>query len=104
MRGYRENQFVRDSGAAATLELMLKPFAAALYVVPFVDAGLARNHATSNVPVQTDALASAGVGLMWKPRADLGAELFVAQALKPVEMDGKALQDQGIHFAIQYRK
>jgi hemolysin activation/secretion protein len=102
VRGYRENQLVRDNGWALSLEghyplLTGDGARRQLYLVPFVDAGAARNRGGDQ-----QRLASAGLGL--RARFDgLEAELFVARRLerRPVESQGD-LQDHGIHLSMRW--
>ena len=103
VRGYRENQLVRDSGWAIGLEYHHALWGGAadrrrLTLVPFIDAGRARDRGAP-----ATRLASAGLGLMaawdgWE------AELFYGRRLEdpPVDTHGD-LQDRGIHFSLRYR-
>lgn len=102
VRGYRENQLVRDNGWALSLEGQLPlwrgdKLGRHLLLVPFADAGAARNRGS-----HSQRLASAGLGL--RARWDsLEAELFVAHRLerRPVESQGD-LQDHGIHLSVRW--
>jgi hemolysin activation/secretion protein len=102
VRGYRENQVVRDQGYSVSLELrypLLERPAQShrLYLVPFFDAGEAWNRGESH-----QALRSVGVGINWQFRK-LSAELYYGvQLVEPeVETSGD-LQDEGIHFQTRY--
>lgn len=103
VRGYRENQLVRDNGWALGLEwhwpLWRDPVRrAAVTLVPFADAGAAWNRDQPR-----SRLASAGLGLLWTV-AEVEGELFVARRLvrrdPPTHGD---LQDRGIHFLLRWR-
>ena len=103
VRGYRENQLVRDNAYAISAEYqwpLLRSDARrqTLTLVPFVDFGGAHDHAGEH-----RRLASAGLGLQWT-LADLEAELFAARRLlrRPTDSTGD-LQDRGIHLSIRYR-
>lgn len=103
VRGYRENQLVRDSGWAAALEwhrpLWHDPLRGArLTLVPLVDAGAAWNHGEAK-----SRLASAGLGLLWT-QPEFDGELFLAKRLERRDNPTRAdLQDHGIHFMLRWR-
>lgn len=103
VRGYRENQLVRDNGWALSLEYHhpLSWGDAAwqrVVLIPFVDAGSAHDrHAAAK------RLSSAGVGLQWRG-ADLEADLFHARRLQSRTSDAHGdLQDHGIHVSLRWR-
>lgn len=103
VRGWRENQLVRDNGQMLSLELRWPAWRddgarASLVLVPFVDAGSAWNHAEPR-----RRLASAGLGALaaW---GDLELELFVARRLERRDPDTRGdLQDHGIHVLVRWR-
>ncbi|WP_195764109.1 ShlB/FhaC/HecB family hemolysin secretion/activation protein [Pseudoduganella rivuli] len=102
VRGFRENQLVRDNGATATLELdypLLNEASRGLALRPFVDIGRAHNVGETGAT-----LASAGVAgrLRWH---GVLAELAVAGKLRhSVALPGGAtLQDQGVHLQVSYK-
>ena len=75
MRGYRENQVVRDQGYSASIELRYpllgRPGASHwLYLIPFVDVGEAWDRGESH-----QSLRSIGLGINWQFRK-LFAELY----------------------------
>ncbi|MES2150446.1 MAG: ShlB/FhaC/HecB family hemolysin secretion/activation protein [Pseudomonadota bacterium] len=104
VRGFRENQLVRDRGAYLTLEcdyplLGQGPGAPTLMLMPFLDAGQARN-----VGAAPEHLASLGLAgrLEWR-----GASIELAWArrlTRPVSaaVPGASLQDRGIHLQLAY--
>jgi len=104
VRGYRENQLVRDSGYAASTELHIHLVGdnQAKYrfdLVPFFDFGAAWNHTDSTLNKQTtQQLYSAGIGFQFRMHR-FNSEFFWAHRLenKAVQQHGD-LQDQGIHF------
>lgn len=103
VRGYRENQLVRDSGHAVGVEYHHRLHGGEtdrrrVALVPFVDAGAARDRAGPRAR-----LASVGAGLLWA-WDDFEGELFLARRLerRPIATHGD-LQDRGIHFALRYR-
>jgi hemolysin activation/secretion protein len=105
VRGYRENQFVRDNGWAASLELRLPvarlplaPVAAGdgqLELAPFVDWGRAWNRSEPHT-----SLASIGIGVHWTPARQLFLQAYKGFPLRRLERAGGSAQDRGIHFAI----
>lgn len=105
VRGYRENQLVRDQGEYINLEFDY-PWtrntgtAMTLNLIPFVDYGRAQNR---NGPDAT--LASAGLAARIACNG-LVADLVVSRRLRQVDaVAGKesALQDKGIHLQMSYK-
>jgi hemolysin activation/secretion protein len=109
VRGYRENQLVRDNGLIASLESRIpmirnRSWAELVQLVPFVDFGRGWNQ-TIPTPDPTT-LVSVGLGLRWA--ATFGTvvplraqfELFWGLKLKNVETEGGDLQDKGLHFQV----
>jgi hemolysin activation/secretion protein len=110
VRGYRENQLVRDNGVVASIEFRLPlyplslPFASAetavLQLAPFFDYGAAWNHDESK-----DEISSIGVGLVWEPTPWLSAQVYYGYRLNSVvdPEDDDDLQDHGISFRLAIR-
>ncbi len=104
VRGYRENQFVRDSGVVASFELRVpvlrtprgRPM---VQLAPFVDYGRSWNEDVLDEGAET--IASAGIGLRVWPWEWLQGELYWGKRLKEVPKYGDDLQDSGIHFALR---
>ena len=109
VRGYRENEFVRDNGFVTSLEARIpivrdKPWADYLQLAPFVDFGMAWN--TGQPTPDEDMLISTGIGLRWgltllqRPvpiRPEF--EIYWGYPLKDLERNGNGnLQDMGIHL------
>ena len=103
VRGYRENQLVRDNGWAVGLEWHWPLWRDALRrasvtLVPLVDGGAAWNRDEAK-----SRLASAGIGLLWTV-AEFDGEVFFAKRLaqrdNPTHGD---LQDRGIHLLLRWR-
>jgi len=104
VRGYRENQIVRDYGYDASLEyrypLIKDPSGRSiLAIAPFVDAGGARNNDLPN-GTNPKFLASAGAGLRWDPIPKVHAQVYWGYGFQDVDNDDNTLQDDGIHFLI----
>ncbi|GMV45020.1 MAG: hypothetical protein AMXMBFR66_04180 [Pseudomonadota bacterium] len=103
VRGYRENQAVRDNGLALGAEWHWPIWRdearrASLALVPFVEGGQAWNRDEPRAR-----LASLGLGLAWS-FAELEGELNFARRLesRPVANHGN-LQDHGIHLMLRWR-
>lgn len=109
VRGYRENQLVRDQGALISLEsriplLRNHRWAEYFQVVPFVDVGWGwQRKADTPSPKH---LASIGLGLRWAARWEFAFplrsefEIFWGYPLRDVDTSGGNLQDQGVHVQI----
>jgi hemolysin activation/secretion protein len=113
VRGYRENMFIADRAAVATIEIA-QPLLGVLTgrsddradwrnftLSVFVDGAVFAN---SRPPVNAaDHIASVGLAVSWSPIPSLSAELAYGKRLfdvvLPAEQD---LQDKGIHFAIVF--
>jgi len=112
VRGYRENQLVRDNGITASVEFRYAPFADdsgldpyRFKLAPFFDWGRAWDE---DVPSQNDepvSIYSAGLGVLWEPVTGLNLELYWGEALEDeVKSDkGDDLQDDGVHASLSYR-
>jgi hemolysin activation/secretion protein len=107
VRGYRENQLVRDNALLISLEsrfplIRRRRWAEFLQIVPFVDFGWGQNRDVYTP--SPDALASVGVGIRWAARwtavvpLRLQFEVFWGQKLVEVSTPGGDLQDKGLHL------
>lgn len=108
VRGYRENQLVRDNAVIASLEFRIplvrdKSWADYLQLAPFFDFGNAWN--TELPTFEPRNLASIGIGLRWggtvikhpfpiKPEF----EIYYGYGLFDSRTDGDNLQDMGVHM------
>ncbi len=109
VRGYNENEFVRDKGVILSLESRIpivqdKAWADYLQIIPFFDYGWAENEGLLSSITQ-DEIYSVGVGLRWaltfKPPARLRPmfEVYYGKKLNEVDSnDSNNLQDKGVHF------
>jgi hemolysin activation/secretion protein len=104
VRGYRENQLVRDNGYTTSVELHfpLLGEAKAKYrfdLVPFFDSGAAWNNpGTPDVNTAAQNLYSAGVGFQFQI-PHFNGEFFWAHRLEDQSFRQHGnLQDDGIHF------
>lgn len=102
VRGYLQNQLVRDKGYAASVEFHYPVARAAgpdrfLTIIAFTDHGAAQNQNRAS-----DRLASVGIGVNARYRGLVG-ELYFAHRLRDVPGDtGSNLQDKGIQFQVRY--
>jgi hemolysin activation/secretion protein len=102
VRGYRENQLIRDTGKIVNIELHY-PLAGPgqewnLHVIPFYDQGMGKNQSE-----RSDALSSTGMALraQWK---NLSFDFSIAHRLQHPDSTNshKTLQDKGIHLQLGY--
>ncbi|MBZ0106710.1 MAG: BamA/TamA family outer membrane protein [Sulfuricella denitrificans] len=106
VRGYRENQLLRDKGFVTSAEYRRPLFAEAerensWQWAVFSDYGRGWNAGREEAyPVD---IGSAGLGLLWNPRPDLHGQLYLARALRTVQNPGHDLQDDGVHFRFSYQ-
>lgn len=106
VRGYRENQIVRDNGIVGTIEFRLPVWTRRatrepiLQLVPFFDAGYGFNRTQEPVG---EFLGSVGAGLIFTPSDRVTAEVFYGRRLNDVSDDSGNLQDYGWHFNIVIR-
>lgn len=101
VRGYRENQMIRDRGMAGTVEIRFPVIfdrrgRERLQLAPFFDYG-----GGANVGRDFDDLQSVGVGLIFTPTPRWYCDLYWGHRLRGVaDNNGSDLQDDGVHFSI----
>jgi len=116
VRGYRENDLLRDNGIFGSLEFHVpiwrrKDKSAILTLVPFFDIGSGWDNVEfvgspprGGVDERRDTLASIGAGLILTPTKAINAQLYWGCALNRdrelFNQDGKNLQDYGLHFSV----
>jgi hemolysin activation/secretion protein len=106
VRGYRENQLVRDKGFATSAEIRMpllrnKLGAERLTLAPFFDIGAGKN-VNAPAPAGLNTLSSVGIGLLYTDNR-LNAQLYYGHALKRINTPNNDLQDKGIHFGLTFR-
>jgi hemolysin activation/secretion protein len=104
VRGYRENQLVRDQGVVASLEVRVPflPFegrAGLFQLAPFADFGHATNR--KNPTPHPENLASVGIGFLWA-LGPVEAQIYWGHQLVDVDTSGD-LQDDGVQFRVGVR-
>jgi hemolysin activation/secretion protein len=103
VRGYRENQLVRDRGVVASVEFRLpvwfdKSGAGILQIEPFFDFGGGWNVGGSPSPTTIE---SVGLGLLLTPNRHVNAQLYWGYRLRHVEIPAdRDPQDLGLHFRV----
>ena len=104
VRGYRENQLVRDMAWLSSVEFRIpilfnRAGAGILQLAPFFDYGKGWN-VRAATPEPPD-LASAGIGLLWTPNARLNAQLYWGHPFRNLNAGGSDAQDLGLHFKVR---
>jgi hemolysin activation/secretion protein len=102
VRGYRENQIVRDSAWLASLEAHYRPdWPVWVDLIAFLDWGSGENHRDAVSSERTD-ISSIGVGAVLKGWRGFSAELYIAHGFDDFAATEHDLQDDGIHFRLGY--
>lgn len=104
VRGYRENQLVRDTGYDVSLEYRYPLIKdgngkSILTISPFFDAGGSSNNKRPDGAAPTF-ISSVGIGFRWNPIKNVHAQLYWGYALDDVVNDGHSIQDDGYHFLL----
>lgn len=102
VRGYRENNIVRDNGAVFSLEGRIPLFTSSdrkqlVEAAAFYDYGRGKNKGDSDYVY----IESVGLGLRWKYSDSLSAQLYWADPLTDVSKNGNSLQDDGFHVSLK---
>lgn len=111
VRGYRENQFVRDNGAVTSLEWRIPLFRlpipglsktlndGSLQIATFVDFGWSENQDLPTIDPKT--IGSWGLGLRWDPSPIIHSEFYWGIPFRSIkEGTEHDIQDYGIHFQV----
>ncbi len=103
VRGYRENELVRDNGMIGSIELRIpllqKQGQAILTFAPFVDIGYGWNSRAGDNSVPPDLLLpSTGIGFLFTPNSHVNGQIYWGIPFKNVKDSGHNIQDEGIHF------
>jgi hemolysin activation/secretion protein len=103
VRGYLENQLVRDRGVVSSIEFRVpvlfdKSGAGTLHLAPFFDFGGAWNESGAPGP---STICSTGLGVLYAPNKHLSAEVYWGYRFRDVDMPEDAgLQDHGLSLKI----
>jgi hemolysin activation/secretion protein len=102
IRGYRQNQVVRDNAYLASLEMHYRPdLPVWIDLIGFLDWGRGENHDDSATPGRSD-LASIGVGVVVKHWRRFSLELYIAHGFDDFIAAEYDLQDDGVHIRLGY--
>jgi hemolysin activation/secretion protein len=115
VRGYLENQALRDNGVLASLEVRVplwedKDHNSLFSLAPFTDFGVGWDNvevsgpgAANNMGRQGVAMPSAGMGLLFNPVKYVSAQLYWGYGFNRKQApDGNSLQNQGIEFSVSF--
>lgn len=105
VRGFRENQLVRDQGAYLNLEFdypwLQNPGTALNFnLIPFIDHGSARNQGSPNATLSSAGFAAR---LRWN---NFNLDIVLAHRLQKIaaqENTDSNLQDKGVHLQLSYK-
>jgi hemolysin activation/secretion protein len=111
VRGYRENQLVRDNGAVTSLEWRVPIFRlpipglsktindGSLQIATFADFGWSENQDLPTLGPRT--IGSWGLGLRWDPSPIIHTEFYWGVPFRSIKEGTKHdIQDYGIHFQV----
>ncbi|MEO1466513.1 MAG: ShlB/FhaC/HecB family hemolysin secretion/activation protein, partial [Cyanobacteria bacterium J06633_1] len=108
VRGYRQNARSGDNGALFSIKdrlTLLKNQAgeAKLTLTTFLNLGTVwNNDGNPNEQPDQTLIAALGVGLIWEPINGLNFQLDYAPPLIDLNDEGDDLQDNGLHFSLDY--
>jgi|GEM_PF-3057019 len=107
VRGYPENQLVRDQAITASAELRLpinnpRDWQNTLILVPFTDFGYGINKGQPSIVSGTELhhLNSAGLGIIYSPSRHFSGQVYYGYRLRRFNSFNHDLQNKGIHFSI----
>ena len=104
IRGYRENQLIRDNALVISPELRIPVYKdrygqALVYLIPFFDYGTAWN---TDGPKNRETIYSAGLGVTYNPTDYINMAVYWGHAFKGFNIpNDDDLQDYGIHFQLR---
>ena len=102
VRGYRQNQIVRDNALLFSVESNYRFEALPGFeIVAFYDWGSGEN-ASGSVSLGRDTISSLGAGIAYSVANGFSAELYVAHGFTDFAVENRNLQDDGIHFRLSY--
>lgn len=113
VRGYRENQIIRDNGLVVSVEYRIpvsrlrlpgiskKADDGLIQVAPFVDCGWAWE--TEIDTPSPKSIASFGLGLRWNTSDKMHAAIYIGNALRDLDNPADNLQGVGVSFLWNWR-
>jgi hemolysin activation/secretion protein len=101
VRGYPENQLVRDNGVAGSLELRMPLYSSTtgrhtVHLVPFTDIGWSWN-SKRDTP-EPKSISGGGIGAIWNIVDRMNLQAYWGIPFRKFDRTSNALQEQGIHF------
>lgn len=103
VRGYRQNQVVRDNATLVSAEYHYRlDLPVQVTLVGFAEWGKGENHDDASLSGSED-LASIGIGLVLANWHGISAELYLAHGFDDFTAQEHDLQDDGVHFRLGYR-
>ncbi len=112
VRGFRENQLVRDSGASASVEWRIPILADGsgvsrwnLTAVPFIDYGRSWDYDDNLSTHKPARISSVGMGLRWLPTDYTYVSVFYGERIADDDVpppSEDSLQDDGFHFSVAF--
>ncbi|MEO1672703.1 MAG: ShlB/FhaC/HecB family hemolysin secretion/activation protein [Cyanobacteria bacterium J06631_2] len=108
VRGYRQNARSGDNGALFSIEDRLtlvknKAGEAKLTFTPFFNLGTVWNNDDNpNEQPEQTFLAALGIGFIWEPINGLNLKLDYAPPLVDLDDESENVQDNGLHFSLDY--
>jgi hemolysin activation/secretion protein len=104
VRGYRENQLLRDNGFFASIEWRIPVWMRAdktpiLSIAPFIDYGTCWNTVSENADDSNATIASAGLGLLLNANKHVQATVYWGCPFTDPGNKREALQDYGFHLS-----
>lgn len=105
VRGYLQNQLVRDRGLYSGIELRMpvlldRAGAPIVQLAPFFDFGAGWD-VDADTP-DPESIYSAGVGVLFSPSKHLHSQLYWGHAFRNVGLHGDNFQDLGITFQVNF--
>jgi hemolysin activation/secretion protein len=105
IRGYPENRLVTDNGLVGSLELRIPVTdnPETLQLNPFAEIGGGWNNEKSDSDSDLSTLASLGLGLRWSIGNNFKMRLDYGVPLINTGDEGNSLQDNGLHWSVNYQ-
>jgi hemolysin activation/secretion protein len=105
VRGYRENQLLRDNGIFGSVELRVPVWMRAdktpiVSIAPFFDIGTGWNTVSDNADDASETIASAGLGVLVNVNKHVQASLYWGHPFTDLVATRESLQDYGLHLSI----
>lgn len=105
VRGYRQDLLLGDNGVFAGAEVRIplfriQPIDGVVQLTPFIDLGTVWN--SDEVEIDQDFLSAVGIGLNFSAGNSFNARLDWGIPLNDIDNQGDSLQEDGIHFSINY--